>query len=94
MFVSFALACLDAYLPSPCVGVIKAELVANSAVYEVMQAARWAPLDVQVTQMTRINDLYVFWRIHWRKETLLHITGSLISHPYDIYESEWRLTRH
>lgn len=63
-----ALACLSAYLPSSCVCVIKAQLVANSAVCEVMQAAWSTPLNVQVTQMTWIDDRYVFWRIHCRKE--------------------------
>lgn len=65
--------CLDAYLPSLCVCVIKAELVVNSAVSEVRHASWWTPLNVQVTQMTWINDIYVFWRIHWKNEKALCI---------------------
>lgn len=89
--------CLDAYLPSPCVCVIKAELVVNIAVSELMQAAWWTPLNVQVTQMTWINDLYVFWRIHWREERCV-ISVSLIANISSMniyeYESDWGLTRH
>lgn len=55
--------CLDVYLPSPRVCVIEAELVVKSAVSEVTQAARWTPFNVQVTQTTWVDDLYIFRRI-------------------------------